>query len=359
MRPFKVALVETSETATAVPEWVLQALAAEGIEFLIHGCRSRADLAAHASDSDLVWIWGSRVLTKSRLEVLERCGAILRSGSGTDNVPVAEASERNILVINTPEAVAQEVSDHAIALLLSMVRQTAAQDRLMRSGVWEFRRQNNRWHLQGSTLGLIGFGRIAQLVAAKVGFFGLRILVYDPWVPGEDIRSRGAEPVGLQTLLSNSDFISVHCPLTPDTHHLIGAKEVRLMKPHAILINTSRGPIVDESALIRALQEKRIGGAGLDVFEKEPLPAKSPLLSLENVVLTPHIAGYSDNFPESFWRYSVESVVAVANGYWPRAVVNPSVQPRWPLLHREWPRRPETYDLSPNGEESMDREATS
>lgn len=340
----KVALVETSETARAVPAWVRRVLADEGIELVVCACENRADLQAHASECDVVWIWGSRVLTADRLDVLTRCGAILRSGSGTDNVPVAEATEHRMLVVNTPGAVAQEVADHAIALLLSIVRQIVAQDRLLRSGVWDFRRENNRWHLRGSVLGFIGFGRIAQLVAQKMKPFGMRMLAYDPWVAANQVSSRGAEPADFETVLSQSDFLTIHCPLTAATRHLIGEKEIRMMKADTILINTSRGPIVDEDALVRALQEKRIGGAGLDVFEHEPLPAASPLLKLENVVLTPHIAGYSELFPESFWRYSVESLIALAKGYWPRAVVNPEVIPKWPLARRHWPLDPETYE---------------
>ena len=274
--------------------------------------------------------------------MLARCGAILRSGSGTDNIPVGEATKRHIVVINTPDAVAQEVADHTIALLLALVRQISVQDRLMRSGTWEFRRENNRWHLRGSTLGLIGFGRIAELVSEKIKPFGVRMLAYDPGVPGSHIRSKGPEPVVLRTLLSQSDFLTIHCPLTTETRYLLGEKEFRQMKSHAVIINTSRGPIVHEEALVRALQEKRIGGAALDVFEREPLPATSPLLKMENVVLTPHIAGFSDLYPESFWRYSVESVIAIANGYWPRSVVNPGVEPRWPLRHRDWTPDPES-----------------
>jgi D-3-phosphoglycerate dehydrogenase len=248
-----------------------------------------------------------------------------------------------MLVANTPGAVALEVADHAIALLLSIARQIAAQDRLMRSGVWEFHRENNRWHLRGSVLGFIGFGRIAELVAQRMKAFGVRMLAHDPWVAANHIMSQGAEPVEFGTLLSQSDFLTIHCPLTAATHHLIGEKEIQMMKAHAILINTSRGPIVDEDALIRALREKRIGGAGLDVFEHEPLPSTSPLLKLDNVVLTPHIAGYSDLFPESFWRYSVETLIALAKGYWPRAVVNPEVIPKWPLVRRHWSLEPEAH----------------
>jgi D-3-phosphoglycerate dehydrogenase len=349
MRPFKVALVESGEASHSVPAWVHDALRKEGIDFVVRPCESRAELADHASDADLVWVWGSRILSSSRLDAVQKCGAILRSGSGTDNVPIAEAIQRNIMVINTPGAMAEDVSDHTLALLLAVVRQIAAQDRSIRSGVWEFRRENNRWHLRGSTLGLIGFGNIAQLVAQKAVSFGLRILVHDPWIQEAEIRARGAEPADLPTLLTTSDFISLHCPLLPETRHLIGDKQFELMKPHAILINTSRGPVVDESALVRALQQKRIGGAGLDVFEREPLPDDSPLRSLDSVVLTPHIAAYSDVYPESFWRYSVESIIAVANGFWPRAVVTPNIQPKWPLLRRRWPLIPEFDDVPVDG----------
>jgi D-3-phosphoglycerate dehydrogenase len=348
-RPFKVVLIETSETAKAVPGWVRNALAAEKVEFSARACETRADLEAYAADSDLVWVWGSQVVTADRLDVLAKCGALLRSGSGTDNVPVAEATKRRIVVINTPDAVAQEVADHTIGLLLALVRQIAAQDRLMRSGTWEFRRENNRWHLRGSTLGLIGFGRIAVLVSEKIKPFGVRMLAYDPGVPASQMMAKGAEPVVLPTLLAQSDFLTIHCPLTNETRHLLGEKEFRQMKAHAVVINTSRGPIVDEEALVRALQEKRIGGAALDVFEQEPLAATSPLLKMDNVVLTPHIAGYSDLYPESFWRYSVESVIAIANGYWPRSVVNPGVEPKWQLRRREWTPDPDGYQGKKEG----------
>jgi D-3-phosphoglycerate dehydrogenase / 2-oxoglutarate reductase len=337
LRPFKVVLVETGEPATTVPQWVSEELAAENVTFVAWPCHTVEQLEQHASDADMVWLWGSPIVTAEALDVIPRCGAILRSGSGTDNVPVAAATQRRILVINTPSAVAQEVSVHAIALLLAIVRQIVPQDRAMRSGIWDHRREKNRWHLRGCTIGLIGFGHIAQLVARKITAFGVHVLVYDPWVPDSRVRAFGAERVELPALLARSDFISVHCPLTQDTRHLLGENEIRLMNPHAIVINTSRGPVIDEAALICALREGRIGGAGLDVFESEPLAADSPLLRMENVVTTPHIAGYSDKFPECFWRYATESIIAVANGYWPRSVVNPEVEAHWSLQRREWP----------------------
>lgn len=342
MPSFKVALVDlASLPAGYPPDWVVKSLAAEGISFRAAPCETRADLKANASDCDLVWVWGSRVLTSDRLDILSRCGAILRSGTGTDNVPVADATRLNILVANTPEAAAQEVSDHAIGLLLATARRIVAQDRLMRSGVWDCQRDKNRWHLRGSTLGLIGFGHIGRLVASKMKAFGLNVIGVDPLVSPDHMRSFGVEPVDFRFLLHESDFVSIHCPLNEQTRHLVSAREIEMMRTHAILINTSRGPIIDESALISALRDKRIGGAGLDVFEQEPLAPESPLFQLDNVVLTPHIAGYSDIFEQSFWRYSVESIVAIAKGYWPRSVVNPKVSPRWPLARRDWPAEPQ------------------
>ena len=234
MRPFKVALIEITEPATSVPQWVTSTLESEELDFVVRGCRTRSDLATYASDANLIWLWGNAVLKNAGLELFTHCGAILRSGSGTDNIPVDEATQRNILVVNTPGAVAQEVSDHTIALLLSIVRQTCAQDQLMRSGVYKARREKIRWHLDGSTLGLIGFGHIAQLVARKMAAFGVRILVHDPLVSEKRIRSRGGEPVDFQQLMSSSDFISVHCPLTLDTRHLVNQVAIGWMKPDAI-----------------------------------------------------------------------------------------------------------------------------
>jgi D-3-phosphoglycerate dehydrogenase len=342
VRPFKVRLVGLGDEV--VPAWLPEVFAAEGIDFLHRECTTEEDLARHAADADLVWVWGSGVITAERLSLLEKCGAILRSGSGVDNVPVAEATRRNVLICNTPLAAAEEVSDHAIALLFTMVRQTAAQDRLVRRGIWERRIRKNRWHLRGSTLGILGFGHIARLVARKISGFNLRILAYDPFLPPERIAAGGATPVGLDELLSRSDFLTLHTPLVDGTRHLIDERALRLMKPRAILINTSRGGVIDEAALIRALQEGWIGGAGLDVFEREPISPDNPLLTMENVVLTPHIAGYSDIFHDGYWRYSVETAIALADGKWPRSPLNRAgITPRWQLADVEWSDEPKRY----------------
>jgi D-3-phosphoglycerate dehydrogenase len=342
VRPFNVRLVGLGEEQA--PAWLARVFAAEGIDFLHRECTTGEDLATYAGDADLVWVWGSGVITADRLGLLPRCGAILRSGSGTDNVPVDEATKLNILVCNTPDAAAEEVSDHAIALLFTMVRQTAAQDGLVRQGIWERRIHKTRWHLRGSTLGILGFGHIARLVARKMGGFGMRIIAHDPFVPPERIVAGGASPVGFEELLATSDFLTLHTPLVEGTRHLIDERALRSMKPNTILINTSRGSVIDEAALIRALREGWIGGAALDVFEHEPVEPDNPLLTQENVVLTPHVAGYSDIFHDRYWQYSVETAIALADGKWPRSALNRgAVAPRWELAEAEWNSEPARY----------------
>ncbi len=342
MRPFSVGLVGIGDEV--VPEYVVQALRSAGITFSRHECTSGEELVRAIADVDLAWVWGSRMITAERLRLLRKCGAILRTGSGTDNVPVAEATQDNIIVCNTPLAVAEEVSDHAIALLLTIVRQTVAQNAAMRQGLWERRLESHRWHLRGSTLGLIGFGYIAQLTARKMSSFEVRILVHDPFIPQERITAKGYQAVGFEEVLRQSDFLSLHCPLLDSTHHLINERALKMMKPHAIIINTSRGPVIDEKALIRALQAGSIGAAGLDVFEEEPIRGDNPLLRMENVVVSPHSASACDIFYDKFWSHSIETILALADGYWPRSPLNrKGLTPRWPLRDREWSEEPRSY----------------
>lgn len=327
---FKVALVGLD--GQTLPDWVPAALANEGIAFVAKECTGRKELADVAGDADVVWVFGSHnCLYAENLDVIPRCGAILRTGSGTDNVPVAEATKLGIVVANTPEAVSDAVSNHAIGLLLAVMRQITTQDRFTRAGKWDRALAWPNWHLHGQTLGLVGFGHAGKLVARKVSGFEVKVVVHDPYFSAEALAEYGVGSVSLDTLLAESDFVSLHCPLTKSTHHLIGERELKLMKRSAILINTSRGPIVDEQALIRALREGWIAAAGLDVFEQEPIDQQNPLLSLDNAVITPHIAGYSDEFLPNFWRLSVETVIDLSKGHWPRSYVNHDVKPRWNL----------------------------
>ena len=327
--PFKVALVGFE--GHSVPKWVRQELADAGIEFVAHECQSEQEFQEYGGDADLVWVFGGNRIKAEVLRLFPRCGAIIRSGSGTDNIPVAAATERGIIVANTPEALADPVSNHAIGLLLAVVHRIAIQDRAVRQGRWEQQRAEHRWHLRGQTMGLVGFGHIGRLVARKLIAFEMKILAFDPLVRAEEMAETSVEAAPFEDVLSRSDFISIHCPLTPKTRHLIGEPQFRSMKPNVVFINTSRGPVVDEQALVAALEQGQIAAAGLDVTEQEPTPPDNPLLKLDNVVITPHIAGYTDQFAESFWRHSVKAIYALANHRWPPSYVNRDVEPRWEM----------------------------
>jgi phosphoglycerate dehydrogenase-like enzyme len=322
----KVALVDLD--GQVVPDWVEPHLAREGIDLTIRQCNSRADLAEHAYEADIVWLFGgSRVLRGGSLDVLPRCWAIVRTGSGTDNVPVEEATTRGIVVANTPAALSDAVSDHVIALLMALMRQLPKQDRSVRAGIFDQNLHRPLQTLRGRTFGLVGFGHIARDVARKLSGFGMKWLVHDPFVRADDLAALGCETVPLDTLLSESDFVSLHCPLLPATRHLIGEPQLRRMKRSAILINTSRGLVIDEPSLITALTEGWIAAAGIDVFEQEPPAKDNPLLALENVILTPHSASQSGDGMEPRWRASVETVLALAARRWPPSCVNRHVKP--------------------------------
>jgi D-3-phosphoglycerate dehydrogenase len=317
----RVALVDLD--GQTVPDWVGPGLEREGVELIVHDCKTRAELAACAGEADVVWLFGgSRILRDGNLEVLPRCRAIVRTGSGTDNVPVEEATRRQIVVANTPAAVSDGVSDHLIALLLAVTRRVAELDRAIRLGRWGQGPAQPLNGVQGQTLGLVGFGHAAREVARKLRGFEMRVLAHDPYVDAETLAAHGVQPADLRLLLSESDYVSLHCPLTAQTRHLIGERELRQMKPTAVLLNTSRGPVIDEAALVRALREGWIAAAGLDVLENEPPAPDNPLLGLDNVVLTSHVAGNSFNGLELRWRLSVETVLALARRQPPRSWVN-------------------------------------
>ncbi|MYC95925.1 MAG: C-terminal binding protein [Caldilineaceae bacterium SB0661_bin_32] len=333
MTRFKVAMVHMDPEE--LPEWVPETMASHDIEFVFQECETRAQLAATAEDADVVWIFGgSHIVTAENVPDLRKCGALIRTGSGTDNIPIEAATAHGIIVANTPEAFNDGVSDHTIALLLAVVRQIALQDRNVRAGTWDRYAGFPGWHLQGQTLGLIGFGHIARLVTRKLSGFEMKVLAHDPFVSAELMADHGVQAASMEQVLSDSDFVSLHCPLLDETHKLIGERELRLMRPQAILINTSRGPVVDEVALFRALTEGWIAAAGLDVLEQEPPNRDNPLFRLDNVVFTPHIAGYSDESLDNSWRFSVETILDLAQGRWPRSYVNPGVKPRWQLQRR-------------------------
>ena len=280
---------------------------------------------AAAHDADAVYAKG-RSFTKRMIDGLERCKIIAVGSVGTDSIDVLAATARGIPVTNIPDTFIEEVADHAMMLLLATHRRLVVQDRLVRTGRWrEGRPALNQPRLIGQTLGFIAFGHVARQVAMRARPFGLRMLAYDPYVEELVMSPYGVEPATLDEVLQKSDFVSMHAPATDDAQRMLTERHFRLMKPTAIFLNTGRGPTVDEPALIKALQEKWIAGAGLDVLATEPPSADNPLLKMDHVILTPHVASASGRFDPARRRRVGQEIALVLKGQWPRSCVNPSV----------------------------------
>jgi D-3-phosphoglycerate dehydrogenase len=243
------------------------------------------------------------------IATLTRCRIISRYGVGYDNVDVKAATAKGIWVANVPDYCGEDVSDQALALLMSCVRKVALRDRQVRAGVWSIQSAGPEWRIQGKTLVFFGFGQIARILHRKLGGFQLqRVLVYDPFLDEAAIRALGAEKTDWDTALREGDFFSIHMPLNDKTQGLFNEAVFRKMKPTAIIINTSRGPIINERALYRALSEHWINSAGLDVFEKEPVNPDNPLLTLDNITVSGHTGWYTEESQTELKRKAAENV---------------------------------------------------
>jgi D-3-phosphoglycerate dehydrogenase len=291
------------------------------------------EFAEGAREMDaLMTSWGMRI-TKEVIEGLERCVVIGVASVGVDMVDVEAASAAGIVVTNVPDVFIEEVADHAIMLLLSVARMTPQMAGIASAGNWFEGRPllSSRPRLLGQTLGFYGFGNVARCTARRAKAFGLHLLAYDPYVSELELTAQGVEPVGFGELLERCDFVSLHAPLNKETEHAFGADAFSRMKPTAILVNTARGAIVDEPALIEALREGQIAGAGLDVLEQEPPSPDNPLLCMDNVVVTPHVASATTRMRPETRRRAGREVAMVLQGRWPMSCVNPTVLPRVPL----------------------------
>jgi D-3-phosphoglycerate dehydrogenase len=307
------------------PDFERTMLREAGHELAYEGeVRDPAALRELARDADGV-INCYSLLRRDVIEGLERCRIIARYGVGIDTIDLTAATERGIVVTNVPDYCVDEVSNHAIALLLALARRLPKLQRATGAGRWQPTDAKPVRRLSGQTLGLVGFGRIAREVARKAQAFGLRILATDPLVDGETMAAAGVERVELDDLLAEADLVSLHAPLVDETRHLIDKRTLALMQPTAYLVNTSRGGLVDTAALRRALSEGRLAGAGLDVLESEPPGEEEPLLSLENVIVTPHTSFYSEESLIEMRRKCTEQVIAVLAGRRPDYPVNPEV----------------------------------
>ena len=276
-----------------------------------------------ARDADAILTTYAKV-TADMIPQLSRCRIISRFGIGVDNVDIASASKKGIVVTRVPDYCLEEVSDHAMALLLALVRKIPFSNSRTHSGTWEMKAVVPIYRLRGKILGLVAFGQIPQLLAPKAQAFGMRVVAYDPYVSRDVLSRANVESVEFEELIRISDYISIHTPLLQTTHHLFNADVFSRMKPTAYLVNTARGPIVDEAALAAALDRKQIGGAALDVMENEP-PTGSPLLGRDNVIITPHTSFYSEESLVDLQIKASEEVVRVLSGQPPRHPVNPEV----------------------------------
>ena len=300
-----------------------QVLAAIGAELRLADGTTPDDIVAAAADSDGLLVTYAKI-TAETIRKMPRCRVISRFGIGVDNVDIEAATAAGIVVTKVPDYCIDEVSDHAMALLLAVVRKIPSSSARTHAGRWEMKAVVPIHRLRGSVLGLAGFGRIPQLVAPKAQAFGMRVVAYDPFIPDDVFARAGVERVDLPALLAASDYVSVHTPLTPETRHLFSRETFGRMKRGAYLVNTARGPIVDEAALAEALDSGQIAGAALDVMSQEP-PPSSPLFGRDNVIITPHTSFYSEESLIELQVKAANEVVAVLSGKPPRNPVNPEV----------------------------------
>jgi D-3-phosphoglycerate dehydrogenase len=292
-----------------------------GAELILAQAQEEKDLILSCKEADGL-LNQYALLTRRVLENLPKCKVVSRYGVGVDSVDLRAATDLGIVVANVPDYCMDEVANQTIAMLLTLIRKTAFFNQKIKSGQWDFHLGTPIYRTKGKTLGLIGCGKIGLEVARKISGFGVKVIAFDPYLQKTE---GGVELTDFDTVLKKSDFISIHCPLNDSTRHLIGQKEFQKMEKRPIIVNTSRGPIIDETALIEALKEGRVSGAGLDVLEKEPPDPQSPLLKMDNVTLSPHVGFYSEESISELKRRTAKNVSDVLKGRWPVSVVNREV----------------------------------
>ena len=288
------------------------------------GIESDAEFIEVARQAVAVLNSGFR-LTAPLIQTLDRCRVISRYGSGVDNIDVAAATRKGIPVANVPVFCVEEVANRCMTLLLACSCRLLSMDAATRQGVWGVQNIPPAAQIEGQTLGLVGFGKIAQAVANRARPFGWRIIAHDPFVPPETAAEAGVELCDLEAVLQKADYVSMHVPLTSSTRHLLSASRLALMKPSSFLVNTARGGLIDEAALIEVLRHCRIAGAGLDVFETEPPVKDHPLFSMDNVILTPHCSSHTLRATAKVRSAAIDAVMRVLKGERPVHVVNPEL----------------------------------
>ena len=327
-----VALPGVARTVVEGTPFGVEALVAQKHDFEIVEITSfqKDDLIQQTRQLDgVITSWGVR-FDREVIESLERCVIIGVGSVGVDMVDVEAATDAGIVVTNVPDVFIEEVADHTLMLLLAAGRRAKLMDQMVSAGKWREGRPllSEIPRLWGQTLGLLSFGNVATAVARRAKPFGLQVIAHDPYVTELKLTAEGVEPVSFEELLARSDYLSVHAPLNQETHHMLSDEEFAAMKSAAVLINAGRGPIVDEAALIRALETGEIAAAGLDVLEKEPPSKNNPLLAMPNVLLSPHVASATTRMRPETRRRAAREVALALTGRWPMSCVNPTVLPR-------------------------------
>lgn len=319
-RKYKVVITDAEYRSHEPERAVLSKLDVELVKFQ---CKTEDDVIKNCRDADAL-LNQYAPITRKVIDHLEKVKVIARYGIGVDNIDLKAATEKGIFVANVVYEIC-DVADHTVSLILSLVRKIPWASQSTKSGEWDWKKFQPVMRLRGKTVGIVGFGRVGMEVAQRLLGFGVKVIAYDPYSPLEVFEERHVEKVGLETLLERSDIVTIHVTLTEETRHMIGEAELRKMKETAILVNASRGAVVDEAALYTALREGWIASAGLDVLEREPLTRDNPLLGLDNVVITPHMAWYSLGSLTEIQRKAAEEVARVLSGEPPKSLVNREV----------------------------------
>jgi D-3-phosphoglycerate dehydrogenase len=318
VRMFKVVVTDYTYENLDIERKIL---ARPDIELQDYQYRDAAHVEEITADCDVL-VTQYADINREVIENLAHCRMIIRYAIGVDNIDLAAASERGIPVVNVPDYGIDEVSTYAVTLLLCAARKIPQTIDMIRRAEWNYAITKPMYRTAGKTVGLIGFGRIPRAVAKKLSGFDMQILAYDPFVSEESAKELGVKLVSFEELVCQSDYISVHCPLTAQTHHIVNEDVLRAMKKTAFLINTSRGATVDTEALYHACRDGEIAGAAIDVTEQEPLPAGSPLRTLNNLIITPHIAWYTEEAIATLKEKLAQEIIRVYEGGQPVNIVN-------------------------------------
>ena len=326
-----IQLPKQAQNQTLEARWALEL---EGLGKTAELVEIRADtpaeFAAGVGDVDaIITSWGLRI-DHQVIDAMKKCVVIGVGSVGVDMVDIEAATAAGIVVTNVPDVFIEEVADYAMMLLLNVSRLTPQMAQMAKDGRWYQARPilSRIPRVMGQTLGLFAFGNVARCTARRAKAFGMHVIAFDPYVSELEMSALGVEPVSFSELLERSDYLSVHAPHNEETEHAINAEAFARMKNSAIVINTARGPIIDEKALIEALRSGQIAGAGLDVLEQEPPALDNPLLSMDNVLVTPHVASASTRMRPETRRRAAREVALVLRGRWPMSCVNPTVLPK-------------------------------